>query len=410
MFTRIANVVDPLEGDSMMLRFVLAAMLCVGSAHAQSVTLGHNGMVVDETGIAIDGNVDLAVALYASESAPTALWSHVVSTQAEAGFYSLQLSGLDGEGRDLDAIVASEPTLWIAAAPGSVSGATRHPLLAAPRAAIALGLPSVAGDDGPCSTEGQMRWDNVSAAMQVCTDGAWAYLLADIPVIADAGGYRTWSDGALATSCKDYRFPPEGRAYSGAVGDGVYRIQPAGSVAHDTYCDMTTDGGGWTMCWTEGDGTLVRLASDAPGGSFGTDGYRGLCRDVPFSEVLYRNHDTNQFAWFSRDSGATLRARDSDYNTAGSEYGRWTGHGVASTSYSYQLLICDAEMYTGLFMSGISQRSGSDCYKSCNSWCNDTTTEYYRPDGTNVSAFNGLAFRENGHTNVSNKLLSMGVR
>ena len=71
-----------------------------------------------------------------------------------------------------------------------------------------------------------------------------------VPVVAvlqqQASGYRTWSDGTYAASCKDYRNPGGNYRYQGATGDGVYRIQP-GATPVDVYCDQTTDGGGWTL-------------------------------------------------------------------------------------------------------------------------------------------------------------------
>ena len=72
----------------------------------------------------------------------------------------------------------------------------------------------------------------------------------DIVRIETFGASRRWSDGGYATACHGYRHgeassPP--REYSGATGDGRYTIQPPGQSPFDVYCDMGTDGGGWTL-------------------------------------------------------------------------------------------------------------------------------------------------------------------
>ncbi|ACY16066.1 calcium-binding EGF-like domain-containing protein [Haliangium ochraceum] len=58
---------------------------------------------------------------------------------------------------------------------------------------------------------------------------------------------RQWSDGSVSPSCQAYRFSPAPYLYQGDTGDGVYLVQPSAFPEPvEVFCDMNTDGGGWT--------------------------------------------------------------------------------------------------------------------------------------------------------------------
>ncbi|XP_068702915.1 uncharacterized protein [Montipora foliosa] len=191
-----------------------------------------------------------------------------------------------------------------------------------------------------------------------------------------------------------------------SAGDGLYLLDPDGgnqSNAFQAYCDMTSYSGGWTMCYTTDDKAdpkdNVKYDSQKP---YGTNGYSTDCNNIPFTEIMFVDHQTGNKSYFKRKSNLPVKAA-AQYNKTGSDLGLWDAVG-ASTDYSYQLLICDTSFYTGFFVSGL-----TGCYKICDHWCGDTSSPYFRTASTD-SRYVGVAFNVNGHHPRNVRLMSVGLR
>ncbi|XP_078371591.1 uncharacterized protein LOC144655242 [Oculina patagonica] len=196
-------------------------------------------------------------------------------------------------------------------------------------------------------------------------------------------------------------------------GDGMYLLDPDGgshSNAFPAYCDMTSHNGGWTMCYTTDEfvkpRTEVTYSAQFP---YGSDGYRTNCNNIPFTEIIFIDHQAGTKVYFKRRTNLPITTAD-NYGKAAGTYGLWDGVG-ANNAYSYQLLICDiSAFYSGFFISGYTTYQQTYCYKHCNSWCGDGTSPYFRTAFANNAGSGGVAFNTNGHNALSNRLISVGLR
>ena len=224
------------------------ALLHAAPALASGVALTWQGRLVDTSGEPIEGQHTLRASLYSSSSAATADWSMTTTTTLHGGFYSLVLEGTPGdeitpEMLDGDVWIGISVDLGDELLP-------RQRLMHVPRAAVAeLALSVRTGAaSGACDRVGAIVFDP-DRGLSVCDGTSWTGLVpAPSDIVLGQDGLRGFSDGLVVSSCEAYRRPTDTEhVYAGATGSGWYRLLAGSGDSYAAYCDMISDGGGWTL-------------------------------------------------------------------------------------------------------------------------------------------------------------------
>jgi hypothetical protein len=242
------------------------------SAHAVPVEIPYFGFLTFESGAVYNGDVALTVRLHSHPTAASTVWGpHTfLDLPVEDGRLAFLLGG--PESAPLPSATLAQPELWLELQVGNTTLTPRQRILAVPYARVAedaerLGgsaasayarltdLPSTAGlaplsnpqfatgvrlgaTPGDCTSalEGTIRY--AAGKFEGCNGTQWIAL--------DSQGIGVnilgQSPASAAQSCKQILDA------GASLGNGPYWLVPISGVpAAQIYCDMVTDGGGWTL-------------------------------------------------------------------------------------------------------------------------------------------------------------------
>ena len=167
--------------------------------------------------------------------------------------------------------------------------------------------------------------------------------------------------------------------------DGIYN---SSSFAYPFYCDMTTDGGGWTLLATKVSALFTYIVSFAQGCAvqLNTDCGSSLSNNAPWSQVLFRFRSASPFVAtiYTRKNATGVDLAMIDYTTSsnGPAYGF---HKFVGNTRTPATGLTSIPIFYWSTSSGFTERwaNGSDVW--LNLWSSasqpyDTTNSYILSD------------------------------
>ena len=162
--------------------------------------------------------------------------------------------------------------------------------------------------------------------------------------------------------------------------DGTYWIEPGSSGAYEVWCDLNTEGGGWTLAWVvSDDGTATwtwddRELMSTDSSTFGSVSDRSsdmksmAAHEVVFEDMLFVHNPSGVTAEYdavgdgTMDLGShidSLAAPNCDYAMAGN------GHALTGGTLTLGGNMCDTDLYFNL---GDHESSLSYCLDLSSAW------------------------------------------
>ena len=220
-----------------MKRFIVLSVLMfhVGmSAQPNSINL--QGLLEDSNGVKVEGTYSVVVKLYKTQTTPDVEWEMTLdSVVVSGGLFSVLV--------DFGSVepFKDNAELWLGVTIAGQGEFPRTKILSVGYALHAkyadklIGGVQLTDDEAECTTQksGTLRWH--LGAVQVCSGSEWL-------TIANSPYSNLGTEDNPGESCKQIL------ADGGKPEDGVFWITANGNAqAFEVYCDMTTDGGGWTL-------------------------------------------------------------------------------------------------------------------------------------------------------------------